>query len=111
MTYEATRLRLVSLPPAGAAVLEVRGAGVHYLVLQLSHLHRTDAKYTCQLVEGLLPQGYVCDLSFEFVAIPASRRARCHPCLHSHTPRSSSLCPLLSLHKERFSFRGSIHEQ
>jgi hypothetical protein len=55
MTYEATQLRLVSLPPAGAAALEARGAGVHDLVLQLSHLHRTDAKYTCQLVEGLLP--------------------------------------------------------
>ena len=55
MTYEATQLRLVSLPPAGAAVLEVRGAGVHDLALRLSHLHWMDAIYTCQLVEGLLP--------------------------------------------------------
>jgi hypothetical protein len=54
MTYEATRLRLVSLPPAGAAVLEVRGARVNDLALPLSHLHWMDAKYTCQLVEGLL---------------------------------------------------------
>lgn len=54
MTYEATRLRPVSPPQAGAAVHEVRGAGVHDLALPLSHLHWMDGKYTCQFVEGLL---------------------------------------------------------
>jgi hypothetical protein len=55
VTYEATQLQLVSLPLAGAAALEVRSAGVHDLALRLSHLHWMDAKYTCQLVVGLLP--------------------------------------------------------
>lgn len=54
MTYEAPRPLLVSLPPAGAAVLEVRGPGVDGQALPLSQLHRMEAKYTCRLVEGLL---------------------------------------------------------
>jgi hypothetical protein len=111
MTYEATWLLLASLPPAGAAACAVRGAGVQDLALPPSHLHGKDANYTCQLVEGLLPYGYACDLRVAFAVMPASRRARCLPCLHSHTPHSSSACPLLLLHKDQSSFRGSVHEQ
>ena len=111
MTYEAPRPLLVALRLAGAAVLEGRGAGVNAPALPLSHLHWMDAKDTCQLVEGLLPEGYECGLRFEFAGMPASRRARCPPCFHAHTPRSPpSRLPLLSW-KDLLSFRGSVHDQ
>jgi hypothetical protein len=108
MPCDAPQLLLVSLTPAGAAVLEVRGAGVNELALRLGHPHWMDAKYMCQLVEGLLSYGCACGLRTEFAAMAASRRARCLPCLHSHTPRPFPSCPLLLL---RGGFRGSVREE
>jgi hypothetical protein len=98
MTYEPTRLRLVSLPPAGAALLEVRDARENDLALPLSHLHRTPHTLASSL-RVFCPKAWPRD-------VPDASRT-----FGPNTPYPSYSYPPLLLRRDQSSLRGSVHEE